>query len=115
MPTNNPMTTELGEAVARLRREIKDARESGVLTNMTFASVEDLELILAELDRMAWRPIESAPKDGSPMLVFSTGKHIGRATWNSEELMFEDEHHEFIDQRWLTHWIPLPSPPKEQP
>lgn len=36
-----------------------------------------------------WKPIESAPKDGTRVLV-SNGKYVVIAYWNTEPLIWED-------------------------
>lgn len=53
-----------------------------------------------------WRPIETAPKDGTPALLWDECEYIGR--WSPSE------------KKWLgaigivpTHWHPLPLPPSE--
>ena len=58
-----------------------------------------------------WKPINSAPKDGTPMFVHSRNGWIGRVQFNEAEGCFMDEHTEFVEARWLTHWMPLPPPP----
>jgi len=70
---------------------------------------------------MEWQPIETAPKDGTPVLGYADGG-IATVTWiqsttygawagswglllpgtDSENLMW-----------WPTHWMPLPAPPAE--
>lgn len=63
---------------------------------------------------MEWRPIETAPKDGSMILVCQSSNNIiSSASWS------------YIYNHWatypgpmgfiteVTHWMPLPQPPKE--
>lgn len=74
-----------------------------------------------------WQPIETAPKDGTMVLLCSAKKHllmgVGRYV-PIKELGGESEHHY---ERWQdsngffwqylkkpTHWMPLPTPPKVQ-
>ena len=68
-----------------------------------------------------WQPIETAPKDGSRILVFNRKVYI--ASWSEEA-----QHGEFEcapgwqvfcpDDYWYafcvnpTHWMPLPEPPQ---
>ncbi|GBQ36102.1 DUF551 domain-containing protein [Acetobacter fabarum] len=86
--------------------------QSGMDANWC-AFVDDAKAALAAAGAAAWRPIETAPKDGSLILV--TVKHIGcdvvsfwgtgwRETTNG--LMLRDE---------PTHWQPLPTPPNATP
>lgn len=69
---------------------------------------QEAAALLARLEALEWRPIETAPKDGSPMLVCSRAGHVGRATYDAEEGCFQDEHTEFIETHWLSAWMPLP-------
>lgn len=61
---------------------------------------------------MEWRTIESAPKDETPILAIWSGKlsPIYGIVW------FEDgKWHEWdssVDVEGMTHWMPLPEPPK---
>lgn len=64
-----------------------------------------------------WLPIETAPKDGREILV-SDGQWIWLTRWG-EGSYAEDGWIESVDDGMiylfepiLTHWIPLPEPPK---
>ncbi len=78
---------------------------------------------------MKWQPIETAPKDGTPILaslgpfmyiVFWSDhpdlKHPyawweqGHAEWENEKLI---GYHEHFYPASPTHWLPLPKLPKE--
>jgi hypothetical protein len=60
-----------------------------------------------------WLPIDTAPKDGTPMLVYSKKGWIGRVKWSLQEGdCFEDEHTEYVMSEWLSHWMPLPAAPQ---
>lgn len=70
------------------------------------------ECILAAADAAAWKPIESAPRDGTHILV--PMKFIGAdvvaydlGAWRetTNMLRLKDE---------PTHWQPLPAPPKDE-
>ncbi len=64
-----------------------------------------------------WLPIESAPKDGTHILVYcSRMKEVGEARWHSES--FGGRGPTWViagfNQAWAsepTHWRPLPLPP----
>jgi hypothetical protein len=54
-----------------------------------------------------WRPIESAPKDGTPVLTLRHGTLQGVAEWNQG--IWRMVHGP--DIVGVTHWLPLPPPP----
>jgi len=64
-----------------------------------------------------WLPIDTAPKDGTPILIGIEGAeyHASKAWWDDEKALW------LINERPCvyiplqpTHWMPLPTPP-EQP
>lgn len=68
-----------------------------------------------------WRPIDTSPKDGTPVfLALEYGgthyRYVGRwmkdlAVWGRDEVtsaLFPAHM-----QEWFTHWMPLPAPPKQ--
>ncbi len=74
-----------------------------------------------------WLPIDSAPKDGSRILigrVRSAGVHSAHwevdPSWAWEGvgpcwavyLSDDDYYSHYIPADWPTHWMPLPEPPK---
>ena len=98
--------------------------------------IADIRLILAALDEQEWRPIETAPRDGSNILLLANGMAIEArycpgqwsedtpispreydgAVWCAldDALQFEIEEtpdRDFHGQ--VTHWRPLPAPPVE--
>lgn len=58
---------------------------------------------------MEWQPIETAPKDGADFLAYDGFEAI-IAYWNSYLRDYRDPHDGKIVG--LTHWMPLPEPPK---
>jgi hypothetical protein len=66
-----------------------------------------------------WRPIESAPKDGTPVLVVENidGRQVvGEAYCCHDDESFywaQESPHDYPepDKIFPTHWMPLPSPP----
>lgn len=57
-----------------------------------------------------WRPIETAPKDGTGLLVYSDERIIS-AMWSvgADDWVEVVHGYTFYDP---THWMPLPEPPK---
>lgn len=68
------------------------------------------------MDAQGWQPIETAPKDGTPVLVHAPG---GCTQWKLHTTLWICR----WDGRWVeaggeeyttcepTHWMPLPPPP----
>lgn len=71
-----------------------------------------------------WQPIETAPKDGSQVLVWDQTEGVctarfqshveeWRASWGSEEWIQDGSvYDDALVARKPTHWMPLPAPPK---
>lgn len=70
-----------------------------------------------------WQPIETAPKDGTSILISTLGSTSiaswnGRGHWNLEvdpQTLAYDSAGEIqtVNHNWVTHWMPLPAPPVE--
>jgi hypothetical protein len=54
---------------------------------------------------MGWQPIETAPKDGTSVLLFDRDYGIATAAYFNG---WQDSYSNFED---ATHWMPLPEPP----
>ena len=64
----------------------------------------------------AWQPIETAPKDGTWVLLYHFHARISDwywdgDKWNSDVLEWSDDQAELAP----THWMPLPTPPRSAP
>ena len=60
-----------------------------------------------------WKPIETAPKDRSVIIVSEKGA-VGEAQWEEGAGWYWAGHHStdhYGYQIWPTHWQPLPAPP----
>jgi hypothetical protein len=56
-----------------------------------------------------WQPIDSAPKDGTPILI-ALGTRMDLARWRRQDQCWEGpDSCAFSEQP--THWMPLPDPP----
>jgi len=75
---------------------------------------------------MEWQPIETAPKDGREILVFTTYKadEFYNEDFSIVQIGFWDFGHDTSDPMWArpagwmttkignpSHWMPLPKPP----
>ncbi len=78
---------------------------------------------LARAEAEGWMPIESAPRDGTPILVCYADTYVSNGflpiavRWRSYHPNAKGEE-DFRDIggariRKITHWMPLPTPPKE--
>ena len=79
------------------------------------AEEKEAEEIFAEL-MTDWQPIETAPKDGTSILVCDKGHYYPFvAEWNEQEKYWRST--SCIDQYFgiadATHWMPLPEPPSK--
>jgi len=66
---------------------------------------------------MDWQPIETAPKDGTLVLVFEASQGVAVACQNGETWYLDvpwnapDLSQDFSMYYAPTHWMPLPPPP----
>ena len=74
---------------------------------------EEMIILLTEIARLRrrceWQPIETVPKDGTAILAW-TGHSHEIVEWDVDSkawLTMED-----ALSRRVTHWMPLPEPPK---
>lgn len=79
----------------------------------SIAALLETNRVLEQLARQSqWQPIETAPKDGTEILLFDRGQ-ICHGYWGG------DFHNTFLMVRGVgfadgaTHWMPLPSAPNE--
>ena len=61
---------------------------------------------------MKWQPIETAPKDGTQILIYDpadpTGSGVNQAKWDRSNFVEVVEEYGVF---WPSHWMPLPQPP----
>ena len=64
-----------------------------------------------ERSQVEWKPIETAPKDGTHVLVMTKDRIVQIAYCGDGEFWWRAfEHGQIYPQP--THWMPLPDPPK---
>lgn len=87
---------------------------------MTTCDDEISRLRIRELEALTqWQPIETAPKDGTRVLLFvppygpSTGHYEpARVNWGPNASLWVS--HSILNKEAApTHWMPLPTPPQE--
>ena len=64
-----------------------------------------------------WQPIETAPKDGTPIDLWSPAHgrctDMRRVQLAEDNVFYDPVESGFCCVRDATHWMPLPNPPKE--
>ena len=103
MPVNDAMLAVV-ERIASLTEQLAAARRDA----------KEAEACLEE----GWKPIETAPRDGTSILVF-TDRGVFEATFVSYWEFAVANYHGCLCCSGRgdnpTHWMPLPEPPKEKP
>lgn len=116
------------EIAQRLRRIIAmDTKLCGTTSEDSFEVEGDIakeaRAILSRLSRTEgeWRPIETAPKDGSEVIVFCPKNRpqvftaafvCGEWGCSVEDRCAPKDDFYGDSPKWPTHWMPLPSPPR---
>jgi hypothetical protein len=85
------------------------------------AMAEEIEELRAEVRRLrealTWQPIETAPKDGTWVIVLMRNGQVWKASWGRDR---QNELHWCTHvlspaDRVVTHWMPLPAPAPTPP
>ena len=98
----------IARAVERLSTEPSDA--SRLLEILKVALDECRRLVNIPLPPTAWRPIETAPKDGTRVSLCSHSGNVASGYWEHYTTSWWDWPFSFEEP---TRWMPLPAPPKE--
>lgn len=119
-------------------RRIIDGLKDAVAGNFASVTIEGQRWVRA--DTAGWQPIETAPKDGTRVLLFTTTAGDAELTeyleaGGDDEIPLErvqlgiwDNGNDSDDPMWMrpadwqtetignpTHWMPLPAPPEVKP
>ena len=106
----------IDEAITRLNEAI--ACECDGERSRQF--IDDLKLVVAEAEAGRWRPIETAPKDGTLLDGWAV-TDARKVAQREPDIMWDDEAGKWIDPDYedvetehyrLTHWRPLPPAPE---
>lgn len=128
-PTDNTDDAPLIEAMARAAEEVERLRLEKITGGKVARSydweayIPAMTAALAAYRRAQWQPIETAPKDGTTVLVFAQLNPPEK--WVEEvrdlpPMICQAAHHPdagwcVCTMREVTHWQPLPQPPKTTP
>lgn len=69
-------------------------------------------------ENSGWQPIETAPKDGTEVLLAYPGGLVKSGKWTLFGGAYEDHWADGKRPRFgsdPTHWMPLPAPPQDSP
>lgn len=101
------MTVDL---VTRLRGEEWDGEIPLNVVDMLEDAADEIERLRAA---MQWRPIETAPRDGTEFIAYRPDAGVFTAGYDDEQdVWFANHGYEDITDDLPTHWMPLPPPPK---
>lgn len=96
-----------GESIAATVAELWECRTKLAKAEKAADSTE------AQLAAREWRPIETAPRDGTGFLGFVRQDWIeGFAFWGDELCWLSDGDGPKFARDYPTHWMPWPEPPK---
>ena len=62
---------------------------------------------------MTWQPIETAPRDGTKVLLWCDKDHTVAVGWTVDDGEFAYWDSNSVDGWSYTHWMPLPDPPQK--
>lgn len=142
----NNVMTEIETIVVRLRREAMDLRHASskydpraaATAGLMTEAADMIEAQAREIERLRnpWQPIETAPKDGTRVMLWRGFPEFGEwpemviAEWHDYEWQWPDSSHlrgtSSTHGEWtrehlyngyssasdFTHWMPLPEPPQ---
>lgn len=86
------------------------------LTSPNSEAVYNQAMKILDNEFNSWQPIETAPKDGTNILVFAIHPYedsyitVCAYCQNYKVFMYNGM---TVGHAYLTHWMPLPEPPKE--
>ncbi len=120
------MQTEIPEDVMKAAREAIAQDGWGIDGDLAYcyfviAVIDILPIaraIMAERERDKWQPIETAPKDGTHIILPRFGDEyfeVAGGEWRLNPKAGEDGLNGF--EAWIsnpTHWMPIPTPPKQE-
>lgn len=100
----------MSDIVAKLREQIAP-RTGDYMNDLLFTAAEEIELLRAERQ---WQPMETAPRDGTMVLMWTEwGVIIGFWGQRANRWLGSASSHT-KDLEDVRHWLPLPKPPEQK-
>lgn len=125
--TPRKSVSEAMEALRILERDIECSNNAGCLPKIDGTHIETIRQAITSDPVAGWMPIDSAPKDGTEVLVFNTAEgdcgycteplQIGIAYWGkspSKQAWCSTVCCDGVSCFKPTHWQPLPKGPKDE-
>jgi TolA-binding protein len=109
------INADLQQQLTEAQAEISELNELNKRYEKQFERMPEIELMRQQLTeanrRGEWQPIETAPKDGTEVLLCSGCRDVGLCYWRDDHIM--------TGWTWglgkafnnASHWMPLPAPP----
>jgi hypothetical protein len=108
MSETGQTVTQTDVLISRLIARAKDSELGDSIYSEAAAELTRLQQANAALMEREWQPIESAPKDGSSILVVEADRKACIAEWRKGpygSFMWRSDHTAVRP----THWMPLPA------
>ncbi len=91
------------------KKPIADLTDKVAGRSYTLAGVDDVNATIA-----GWMPIESAPKDGTPFIAWDSKEESACFCWWIDDGNEGSPNGYGFEPQDVTHWMPLPQPPKDK-
>ena len=111
VPAGGTMTQAVATACGILEETARVARKVGLEKDWITRSIEQALQALGA--GRAWISIdERLPEEDGRVVVF-TGKKVAIEVYEDERFYWNNDYDEWAEDNEVTHWMPLPSAPKE--
>jgi len=108
------MTTDNRDDVLALAEELNEAAEIEGMSQGSTTTIATLRKAARALSRPVpegWQPIATAPKDDTIFLTYGDGKtFVAKGSILAHGRRADTPEH--LSMRYITHWMPLPAPPR---
>jgi hypothetical protein len=87
-------------------------KENKLLREQLDLCIDMGKLITKKLDKIKWRHIHTAPKDGKPFLAHMGNGDIEIVIYTNHGWRLNAYAPPLINEDWMKQWMPLPAGPK---